>query len=123
MVLKLISRNRTPPQVTNSSLFSDFPSTSSSVACSCRISSFIDRKSTRLNSSHVAISYAVFCLKKKIYYGCVVVEDRALFSPTAVITGICKRGFEANKTKLTKLDAEIEAGVCYVKLSIDPETG
>src|SRR5690625_7129395 len=24
-----------------------------------------DRKSTRLNSSHVAISYAVFCLKKK----------------------------------------------------------
>src|SRR5439155_14248732 len=27
---------------------------------------FEDRKSTRLNSSHVAISYAVFCLKKKI---------------------------------------------------------
>src|SRR5690625_7125462 len=27
--------------------------------------SFLDRKSTRLNSSHVAISYAVFCLKKK----------------------------------------------------------
>src|SRR5690554_7483894 len=26
-----------------------------------------DRKSTRLNSSHVRISYAVFCLKKKIY--------------------------------------------------------
>src|SRR5438874_9433275 len=25
-----------------------------------------DRKSTRLNSSHVEISYAVFCLKKKI---------------------------------------------------------
>src|SRR5690606_40901085 len=25
-----------------------------------------DRKSTRLNSSHVKISYAVFCLKKKI---------------------------------------------------------
>src|SRR5690554_7330664 len=25
----------------------------------------IDRKSTRLNSSHVRISYAVFCLKKK----------------------------------------------------------
>src|SRR5437870_7934133 len=25
----------------------------------------IDRKSTRLNSSHVAISYAVFCSKKK----------------------------------------------------------
>src|SRR5207253_10517887 len=26
---------------------------------------YVDRKSTRLNSSHVAISYAVFCLKKK----------------------------------------------------------
>src|SRR5690625_6480103 len=25
----------------------------------------VDRKSTRLNTSHVAISYAVFCLKKK----------------------------------------------------------
>src|SRR2546430_12125725 len=28
-------------------------------------SSFLDRKSTRLNSSHSQISYAVFCLKKK----------------------------------------------------------
>src|SRR5690625_5790824 len=30
-----------------------------------RLLGLIDRKSTRLNSSHVAISYAVFCLKKK----------------------------------------------------------
>src|SRR5256885_5145653 len=29
------------------------------------ISSSADRKSTRLNSSHLVISYAVFCLKKK----------------------------------------------------------
>src|SRR5437773_6104879 len=28
-------------------------------------SGFEDRKSTRLNSSHITISYAVFCLKKK----------------------------------------------------------
>src|SRR5690606_41191321 len=28
-----------------------------------------DRKSTRLNSSHVKISYAVFCLKKKSSFG------------------------------------------------------
>src|SRR5256885_10722831 len=28
-----------------------------------------DRKSTRLNSSHLVISYAVFCLKKKISLG------------------------------------------------------
>src|ERR1039457_6726960 len=34
----------------------------------------LDRKSTRLNSSHLVISYAVFCLKKKtfmlVYAGC-----------------------------------------------------
>src|SRR5258705_9345561 len=30
-----------------------------------RGASFADRKSTRLNSSHLGISYAVFCLKKK----------------------------------------------------------
>src|SRR5699024_11339281 len=30
------------------------------------VSSESDRKSTRLNSSHVSTSYAVFCLKKKI---------------------------------------------------------
>src|SRR2546430_7973615 len=30
-----------------------------------RVAEFIDRKSTRLNSSHSQISYAVFCLKKK----------------------------------------------------------
>src|SRR5690606_39417012 len=32
-----------------------------------RATPFEDRKSTRLNSSHVKISYAVFCLKKKRY--------------------------------------------------------
>src|SRR3712207_8870581 len=30
-----------------------------------RFSGLVDRKSTRLNSSHANISYAVFCLKKK----------------------------------------------------------
>src|SRR5690606_41373069 len=30
-----------------------------------RVDEELDRKSTRLNSSHVKISYAVFCLKKK----------------------------------------------------------
>src|SRR5438067_10635684 len=30
-----------------------------------RTATSLDRKSTRLNSSHVSISYAVFCLKKK----------------------------------------------------------
>src|SRR5690625_6914295 len=36
-------------------------------SCSSAAGSESDRKSTRLNSSHVAISYAVFCLKKKPY--------------------------------------------------------
>src|SRR5256885_5833385 len=31
------------------------------------LTSLRDRKSTRLNSSHLVISYAVFCLKKKTY--------------------------------------------------------
>src|SRR5215471_9131473 len=33
--------------------------------CVARVRALGDRKSTRLNSSHVEISYAVFCLKKK----------------------------------------------------------
>src|SRR5256885_8686608 len=33
----------------------------------CRVR-MLDRKSTRLNSSHLVISYAVFCLKKKKIY-------------------------------------------------------
>src|SRR3712207_6895480 len=31
----------------------------------CAFADVLDRKSTRLNSSHANISYAVFCLKKK----------------------------------------------------------
>src|SRR5690606_39379165 len=34
-----------------------------------------DRKSTRLNSSHVKISYAVFCLKKKIYIFIKIIDE------------------------------------------------
>src|SRR5437773_4088832 len=35
------------------------------VADGARVERVPDRKSTRLNSSHITISYAVFCLKKK----------------------------------------------------------
>src|SRR5690625_6731232 len=44
-----------------------------------------DRKSTRLNSSHVAISYAVFCLKKKK-------------------TKKCKADYKAARTRDTKAE-------------------
>src|SRR5437667_2637779 len=36
----------------------------------------LDRKSTRLNSSHITISYAVFCLKKKMHAQVDAVEQR-----------------------------------------------
>src|SRR5690349_22530773 len=39
--------------------------TEAEMALAFSIASITDRKSTRLNSSHVEISYAVFCLKKK----------------------------------------------------------
>src|SRR5438874_4536310 len=42
-----------------------------------------DRKSTRLNSSHVEISYAVFCLKKKNIK--LLLRDRFLLSPSAAL--------------------------------------
>src|SRR5207253_6860327 len=41
-----------------------------------------DRKSTRLNSSHVAISYAVFCLKKKIDGAVLQMVNHGLISAT-----------------------------------------
>src|SRR5688500_19869389 len=37
-------------------------------ASPCWATSGVDRKSTRLNSSHLVISYAVFCLKKKYLF-------------------------------------------------------
>src|SRR5436853_5002351 len=45
-----------------------------------------DRKSTRLNSSHLGISYAVFCLKKKnvnIQTACLIM-DGTEFTPTII---------------------------------------
>src|SRR5947209_16213405 len=66
---------RRPPRSTlfpYTTLFRSCQSTSAVVSCSCfkpvsretRLR-LRDRKSTRLNSSHANISYAVFCLKKK----------------------------------------------------------
>src|SRR5436309_7310366 len=44
------------------------------------LSDNVDRKSTRLNSSHVKISYAVFCLKKKKYFYMLLINPCALSS-------------------------------------------
>src|SRR5256885_8875378 len=43
--------------------------------------SIVDRKSTRLNSSHLVISYAVFCLKKKILMHFVISMHSSSESP------------------------------------------
>src|SRR2546428_6300325 len=43
---------------------------------------FLDRKSTRLNSSHDQISYAVFCLKKKKSY--YMSTSLSTYNPTAI---------------------------------------
>src|SRR5246127_5781821 len=45
--------------------YSPIASCAASAACSSATSDAADRKSTRLNSSHSQISYAVFCLKQK----------------------------------------------------------
>src|SRR2546426_2329654 len=39
-----------------------------------------DRKSTRLNSSHLVISYAVFCLKKKKQINISIIDSRSISS-------------------------------------------
>src|SRR5437879_10118110 len=53
-----------------------------------------DRKSTRLNSSHRCISYAVFCLKKKTYSECKL--ERTIEKPT--------RSVERNTDNLDRIE-------------------
>src|ERR1039458_2154996 len=47
----------------------------------------LDRKSTRLNSSHLGISYAVFCLKKKKKHKSTSTQERNVKSPPAAHLG------------------------------------
>src|SRR5256885_9916051 len=49
----------------------------------CLVIASIDRKSTRLNSSHLVISYAVFCLKKKTLIRCPRARVRRRSCPTS----------------------------------------
>src|SRR2546430_3626658 len=53
----------------------------------------LDRKSTRLNSSHSQISYAVFCLKKKEHhsYGFVTSVESLRSVRTVPYAGLCCR--------------------------------
>src|SRR5256886_3851327 len=54
--------------------------------CRCRSTS-VDRKSTRLNSSHSQISYAVFCLKKKKTFDTHSAPEQDLLAPTTYVFG------------------------------------
>src|SRR2546428_7742236 len=47
-----------------------------------RATKLLDRKSTRLNSSHDQISYAVFCLKKNTTHVCLTADESELLSHT-----------------------------------------
>src|SRR5256885_6490722 len=62
----------------------------------------IDRKSTRLNSSHLVISYAVFCLKKKKPPLAPLHRQRALpmwfLLPIRPFSHICFSGFSSTNT-------------------------
>src|SRR5256885_6208834 len=60
LLLRLLQLGARRPS-TSSTCFSEMLDS----ATSCTQSDQLDRKSTRLNSSHLVISYAVFCLKKK----------------------------------------------------------
>src|SRR3712207_7574993 len=65
-------RRRAGATFCNAELSRDFDANDRRWACSrlpstanAKVALTLDRKSTRLNSSHANISYAVFCLKKK----------------------------------------------------------
>src|ERR1017187_9238047 len=62
-----------------------------SAVAHCQHSVRTDRKSTRLNSSHRCISYAVFCLKKQV----TTVEQRALHLLLELIEGVSQ--FDAHR--------------------------
>src|SRR5260221_396552 len=51
----------------------------SAAALRCGSAYSADRKSTRLNSSHTAISYAVFCLKKNVHLEGVASDNLIFF--------------------------------------------
>src|SRR5256885_1412683 len=64
-----------------------------------------DRKSTRLNSSHLVISYAVFCLKKKIAAAFPALNAWERAGADASSAGMVDAGFE-NQQELTTMQLD-----------------
>src|SRR5215469_17252084 len=95
-----------------------------------------DRKSTRLNSSHVATSYAVFCLKKKTILGTINPDTNKI--PKHLFQGYLNTynnyfkapwmpdRTEANPNELNQYDARYGFRCCYLKniwtAPLPPET-
>src|SRR5256885_2001087 len=66
----------------------------------------VDRKSTRLNSSHLVISYAVFCLKKKkkkLYNACRKLAPLSHFQTAHHWRSFCTRHFSTNHNRRATL--------------------
>src|ERR1017187_10534925 len=61
----------------------------------------VDRKSTRLNSSHRCISYAVFCLKKKKNYDVTYYSSGDVYNPLNA-TALVQVPNENNGSQLTQ---------------------
>src|SRR5256885_11436443 len=70
-----------------------------------------DRKSTRLNSSHLVISYAVFCLKKKKKHN----NCRSTFHPTQQLQPIL---FPHNSHSILPITALYSSSIIYHVLSV-----
>src|SRR3989440_8471582 len=79
-----------------------------------------DRKSTRLNSSHDQISYAVFCLKKKNATGFLEGSNVDLAQQFTNMI-MAERGFQANSLVITTSDQILQDPVNrkhYVALAL-----
>src|ERR1022692_1447220 len=63
-------------------------------AASSMRAALVDRKSTRLNSSHLVTSYAVFCFKKNTSTSATVTNGTAPGSGTAVLANYSVTGYE-----------------------------
>src|SRR5437868_10593713 len=56
----------------------------------------VDRKSTRLNSSHVSISYAVFCLKKKNSIQTLPIPNSLSYDPANIVQSKLSASIDPN---------------------------
>src|SRR2546430_11189647 len=76
---------------------------------------FEDRKSTRLNSSHSQISYAVFCLKKKIHNYVLCNRGNTINSTTITI-----RHHQTMSRNLSRSPCHRPSNRCHIRCSHTP---